>query len=185
MYLICGLGNPGNKYMNTRHNIGFQLVEKIIANYNFKITKKDKNKELYSGYIGKHKCILLKSLNFMNLTGSVVCEISSFYKIKNSNLIIIHDDIDLKLSKVKIKIGGGNGGHNGLKNIDSHIGKDYIRVRVGISHPRNKSLVPSYVLKKFTKEEEEIIENKLNMISRYFNIIFTDKSLFLTRIVEI
>ena len=184
MFLICGLGNPGKKYLKTRHNTGFVLIEKLISNYNFVTVKKDKKKELYKGYIGRKKCILIKPLTFMNLSGSIVLETLNFYKIKNSNLYVIHDDLDLKTAKIKIKIGGGNGGHNGLESIDNHIGKKYNRIRVGIDHPGNKDLVTNYVLNKFSKIEEILIYTKLDIVTKYFKIIFSNSNLFLTRIAE-
>ena len=184
MFLICGLGNPGKKYFKTRHNVGFVLIEELISNYNFVTVKKDKKKELYKGYIGKKKCILIKPLTFMNLSGSVVFETLNYYKIKNSNLYVIHDDLDLKTAKIKIKIGGGNGGHNGLESIDNYIGKKYNRIRIGIDHPGNKDLVTSYVLSKFSKIEEILIYTKLDIVTKYFKIIFSNSSLFLTRIAE-
>ena len=184
MFLICGLGNPGKKYFKTRHNIGFVLIEKLISNYNFVNVKKDKKKELYKGYIGKKKCILIKPLTFMNLSGSVVLETLNYYKIKNSNLYVIHDDLDLKTAKIKIKIGGGNSGHNGLESIDNYIGKKYNRIRIGIDHPGNKDLVTSYVLSKFSKIEEILIYTKLDIVTKYFKIIFSNSNLFLTRIAE-
>ena len=184
MFLICGLGNPGKKYFNTRHNVGFVLIEELISNYNFVTVKKDKKKELYKGCIGKKKCILIKPLTFMNLSGSVVLETLNFYKIKNSNLYVIHDDLDLKTAKIKIKIGGGNSGHNGLESIDNYIGKKYNRIRIGIDHPGNKDLVSSYVLSKFSKIEEILIYTKLDIVTKYFKIIFSNSNLFLTRIAE-
>ena len=184
MFLICGLGNPGKKYLKTRHNIGFVLIEKLISNYNFVTVKKDKKKELYKGYIGRQKCILIKPLTFMNLSGSIVLETLNFYKIKNSNLYVIHDDLDLKAAKIKIKIGGGNGGHNGLESIDNYIGKKYNRIRIGIDHPGNKNLVTSYVLSKFSKIEEILIYTKLDIVTKHFKIIFLNSNLFLTRIAE-
>ena len=95
MFLICGLGNPGNKYVETRHNIGFHIIDKLVSNYNFIKIKKDKKKELFKGYIGNSECVLLKPLNFMNLSGLPLQETLSFYKIDISKLYVIHDDIDL------------------------------------------------------------------------------------------
>ena len=184
MLLICGLGNPGKKYFNTRHNIGFVLIEKLISNYNFVTIKKDKKKELYKGCIGKKKCILIKPLTFMNLSGPVVLETLNFYKIKNSSLYVIHDDLDLKTAKIKIKTGGGNGGHNGLESIDKYIGKKYHRVRIGIDHPGNKNLVSNYVLSNFSKIEKILIDTKLDIVTKYFKLILSNINLFLTRIAE-
>tara|TARA_Y100001970_G_scaffold154418_1_gene189173 strand:- start:5011 stop:5574 length:564 start_codon:yes stop_codon:yes gene_type:complete len=185
MFLICGLGNPGQRYINTRHNIGFDLIDRLILKFNFSIIKKDTKKELYKGYIGSHNCILLKPLTYMNLSGVPVKEILKFYKIKKNKLYVIHDDIDLKISKVKIKIGGGNGGHNGLLSIDDEIGKHYNRIRIGIDHPGSKKLVANYVLKKFTNDEKKLIERKLINITDLFELALQDTNLFLTRLAEV
>ena len=184
MLTICGLGNPGKKYLKTRHNIGFILINKIIKDYNFLLIKKDKNKELYKGSIGRNNCILIKPLTFMNLSGLPVSETLNFYKIKTTDLYVIHDDLDLNIAKIKIKIGGGNGGHNGLASIDNIIGNNYNRIRFGIGRPIRKNLVSSYVLKKFLKSEESLINSKIIKVSKNFELIFTNSSLFLTRITE-
>jgi len=184
MFLICGLGNPGRKYVNTRHNVGFDLIEKLLDKYNFSSLKKDKQKELYSGKIGTYNCILMKPLTYMNLSGIPVKKILNFYKINKNKLYIIHDDLDLEISKVKIKIGGGNGGHNGLVSIDDAIGKNYNRIRIGIDHPGSKTLVSSYVLSKFSKDEIKIIDKKLNNISDFFELALKDTGLFLTRLAD-
>jgi PTH1 family peptidyl-tRNA hydrolase len=184
MFLICGLGNPGKKYVNTRHNIGFQLINKLSNFYNFSSFKKDNKKEILKGSINNEACLLMKPLNFMNLSGQPIQEVMNFYKIKKNKLFIIHDDLDLALGKVKIKFGGGNGGHNGLSSIDDMIGVNYYRLRIGIDHPGLKHKVSSYVLNKFTDLELNEIENKLNKITKNFEILLNDSSLFLTKIAE-
>lgn len=184
MFLICGLGNPGKEYVNTRHNIGFQLIDKISNFYNFSSFKKDNKKEILKGSINNNPCLLMKPLNFMNLSGKPIQNIINFYKIEKNKLFIIHDDLDLGLGKVKIKFGGGNGGHNGLSNIDDMIGVNYYRLRIGIDHPGLKHKVSSYVLNKFTDLELNEIENKLNKITKNFEILLNDSSLFLTKIAE-
>lgn len=184
MFLICGLGNPGNEYVNTRHNIGFQLVDKISNFYNFSSFKKDSKKEILKGSLNNNVCLLMKPLNFMNLSGQPIQEIINFYKITKDKLFIIHDDLDLDLGKVKLKFGGGNGGHNGLSNIDEMIGVNYHRLRIGIDHPGEKYQVSSYVLNEFTDVEMNIIENKLNKITKNFELLLSDTSLFLTKIAE-
>ena len=184
MFLICGLGNPGKEYVNTRHNIGFQLVDKLSNFYNFSSFKKDNKKEVFKGSINNNTCLLMKPLNFMNLSGQPIQDIKNFYKIDKNKLFIIHDDLDLGLGKVKIKFGGGNGGHNGLSNIDEMIGANYYRLRIGIDHPGLKHQVSNYVLNKFTDEEINEIENKLNKITKNFEILLSDPSLFLTKIAE-
>ena len=184
MFLICGLGNPGVNYKNTRHNIGFYLADHIISHLNLNKIKEDKIKELYSGKVNNNKIFVLKPLTFMNLSGKAVSEILNFYKIKIENTFVIHDDLDLKLSKVKIKQGGGNGGHNGLESIDKFIGENYFRIRIGINHPGHKDLVSNYVLNKFLKEEEEILNKKIDKMVNNIELIFSDISLFLTKINE-
>ena len=184
MFLICGLGNPCKKFINTRHNVGFDLIDKLVLDYNFVIIKKDKKSELYKGRIGKNSCILIKPLTYMNISGKVVADILNFYKINKNKLYVLHDDLDLTTAKIKIKIGGGNGGHNGLLSIDNNIGKNYNRIRIGIDHPGNKNLVSSYVLGKFSKKEKNQINNKLKILSKYFELLFNNKSLFLTKVVE-
>ncbi len=184
MFLICGLGNPGEKYKNTRHNLGFYVADTIISKFNLNKIKEDKIKQLYSGEINNNKIYLIKPLTFMNLSGKAISEIISFYKIKLDNTFVIHDELDLELSKVKIKQGGGNGGHNGLESIDQFVGKNYFRIRIGIGHPGNKDLVSSYVLNKFLKEEEEIISKKIYKMVNNIELIFSDIPLYLTKINE-
>ena len=184
MFLICGLGNPGNEYINTRHNIGFNLIDKLATFHNFAPFKKDTKKEIFKGIISKNSCLLMKPLKFMNLSGQPIREVMSFYKIEKNKIFIIHDDLDLELGKIKIKFGGGNGGHNGLSNIDEIIGNDYYRIRVGIDHPGMKHLVSNYVLNKFKKDEIKKIDNQLDNIAKNFEILLNDTSLFLTKLAE-
>ena len=162
MLLLVGLGNPSPENENNRHNIGFKIINAI--NKKFGLTKqKPKFKGLLTTRnIGNKKVYAIKPLTFMNLSGSVVLETLNFYKIKNSNLYVIHDDLDLKTAKIKIKIGGGNGGHNGLESIDNYIGNKYHRIRIGIDHPGNKDLVSSYVLNKFSKIQKILIDNNID-----------------------
>ena len=184
MFLICGLGNPGKEYVETRHNIGFQLIDKLSNFYNFSLFKKDNKKEILKGSINNNACLLMKPLNFMNLSGQPIQEIMNFYKIEKDKLFIIHDDLDLSLGKVKIKFGGGNGGHNGLSRIDEMIGINYYRLRIGIDHPGIKHQVSNYVLNKFTDLEMDVIVNKLNKVTKNFELLLSDSSLFLTKIAE-
>ena len=184
MFLVCGLGNPGVKYKKTKHNIGFRLADKIIKHFSFVKIKEDKTKHLFSGKINNFKILILKPQTFMNLSGKAVIDIVNFYKINRNNIFVIHDDLDLKLAKVKIKKGGGNGGHNGLSSIDEYIGKEYNRLRIGIDHPGDKNKVSNYVLSNFSIDEEELINNKLEKIKIDFDLIFTDRPLFLTKIAK-
>jgi PTH1 family peptidyl-tRNA hydrolase len=156
MYLIAGLGNPGDKYKLNRHNIGFLVIDEItknlqttnITNHNFKAEVKKAFTNIYA-----------KPQTYMNDSGSSIINIVEYYNIENSNVIIVHDDLDLPFGTVKFKLGGGHGGHNGLRSIDTHIGKDYLRVRVGIGKPVEKNDVANYVLSNFTKEELKALED--------------------------
>ena len=184
MFLICGLGNPGKEFSNTRHNVGFSLIDKLSNFYNFLPFKKDTKKEVLKGNINHKSCLLMKPSNFMNLSGQPIQEIVNFYKIDKKKIFIIHDDLDLELGKVKLKFGGGNGGHNGLSNIDEIMGKDYNRIRIGINHPGSKDLVSNYVLNKFTNDEMNLIEKKLDKVTDNFNTLLDDQVLFLTKLAE-
>ncbi|MDD2699448.1 MAG: aminoacyl-tRNA hydrolase [Arcobacteraceae bacterium] len=155
MFLIAGLGNPGEKYKNTRHNVGFLVIDEIAKNAN---TTTINNSNFKSITQKTNNTILAKPQTFMNLSGESILSIADYYGIDNNEIIIIHDDLDLPFGAVKFKIGGGHGGHNGLRSIDSHIGQDYIRVRVGIGKPINKE-VANYVLSDFSKEESNKLED--------------------------
>ncbi len=155
MKLIVGLGNPGPTYQNNRHNIGFMVIDEVLKNSSFNnISSKKFLGELYK----KNDLLLLKPTTFMNLSGKSVASVSSFYKIPLENILVIHDDIDLPYGAIKIKRGGGNGGHNGLKSIDSLIGKEYNRLRLGVGKPVKKEMVPSYVLSDFSDKEQEVLD---------------------------
>lgn len=150
MYLISGLGNPGDKYKNTRHNIGFLVIDAITKN----LSTTNINNSNFQAIVQKNLSNLyVKPQTFMNLSGESILSIVEYYNIPNENIIVVHDDLDLPFGTVKFKVGGGHGGHNGLRSIDSHVGKDYIRIRVGIGKPENKGDVADYVLSNFSKEE--------------------------------
>lgn len=182
MYLICGLGNPGKKYEDTRHNVGFKFIDEILMKYKFKILKKNKSREIYKGKIKKYEYCIFKSLTYMNLSGPPVGKFLNYYKIPKKNLVVIHDDLDLAIGKIKVKFGGGNGGHNGLLSIDETIGNSYNRLRIGIGHPGIKNLVTQYVLENFTSKEKKIINKIIKLSAKHFDLLFTNKELFLTKI---
>jgi PTH1 family peptidyl-tRNA hydrolase len=155
MVLIVGLGNPEDKYKNNRHNIGFRVINKLVDDSN----ATDISKSSFFGKLYKDKqTLFLKPSTYMNLSGKSVTAVKNFFKIDIENIIVIHDDIDLPFSALRFKRGGGHGGHNGLKSIDSHIGKEYIRVRMGVGKPEYKSQVANFVLSDFSQEEEKIID---------------------------
>jgi PTH1 family peptidyl-tRNA hydrolase len=154
MILLVGLGNPGNTYAGTRHNIGFIAVDEISHRYNFSSPRVKFTAELAEGTIESTRVISMKPLTYMNNSGISVHEASRFYKIPVQDIIVCHDDLDIPLGRIKVKRGGGHGGHNGLKSLDAHIGKDYLRLRIGIGHPGDRDMVSDYVLSRFAKQEE-------------------------------
>ena len=177
MYLLVGLGNYGIEYENTRHNFGFLLIDKIIARHKLTPQGKKFKSDFFVGEIAENKVIALKPKTFMNLSGFAVLEAIKFYKIPLQNIIIFHDDLDLAFAKIKYKIGGGDGGHNGLKSIDENIGKEYARIRLGIGRPEHlKYEISDYVLSKFTKDELEIVEKMNQKISDNFLELLSGKS---------
>lgn len=155
MFLIAGLGNPGEKYKLTRHNIGFLVIDEIARNLTLKTNINNPNFKAEA--LKSSNIILAKPQTYMNLSGESILPIADYYNIPNQNIIIIHDDLDLDFGVVKFKIGGGHGGHNGLKSIDTNLGQNYIRVRIGIGKPEDKD-VASYVLNDFSKEELNQLE---------------------------
>ncbi len=154
MQLIVGLGNPGTQYEDTRHNIGFKVIDKLVANHG----ANDISKNSFFGELYKSKqTLFLKPTTFMNLSGKSLQAVKNFYKIELEDITVIHDDIDLPFSALRFKNGGGHGGHNGLRSIDAMIGKAYNRVRMGVDKPEHKSQVADYVLHNFSAEEEKIL----------------------------
>ena len=149
MTLIVGLGNPGTEYASTRHNIGFMVIDELLR----RNAHQDVSKSSFQGETYKSKTnIYLKPMTYMNLSGKSILKVKNFYKI--NKVIVIHDDLDLPFGTLRFKLGGGHGGHNGLKSTDSVITKEYIRVRMGIGRPKNKGEVSSFVLSSFSQEEE-------------------------------
>ena len=159
MYLIVGLGNPEQEYSNTRHNMGFDTVNKLAKQYNIEINKR-KFKGIYgTGNIEGEKVIILKPQTYMNLSGESIKEAIDFYKIDNENLIIIYDDIDIKPGIIKLRKTGGPGTHNGMKSVIQNIQmKEFSRVRVGIGMPEYKNDLINYVIGKIPEEEIEILD---------------------------
>ena len=159
MFLIVGLGNPGREYMDTRHNVGFMALDALSKEYGLLFQTKSRfNSQLALGENNSESVVLCKPETYMNLSGEAVQSICSYYKIPLDKIIVIHDDIDLKFGKIAYKIGGGAGGHNGLKSIDKHIGANYHRIRMGIGRPEDKAYeISDFVLGKFSQEEELFI----------------------------
>ena len=178
MFIIFGLGNPGKRYENTRHNFGFLLADEIIATYQMQAQRVKFEEQIFVGTISDKKIMLVKPQDYMNNSGSTILSISKFYKIPSNNIIVLHDDLDLELGRIKVKIGGGNGGHNGLKDIDSKIGQNYYRIRLGIGRPENINYeISDYVLSKFNNKELQEVKKINHKICKNFHLVLEDNLL--------
>jgi PTH1 family peptidyl-tRNA hydrolase len=153
MLLFVGLGNPGEKYVRNRHNIGFVVVDAIAKRHGFPPWRRRFQGAAAEGELGGERVQLLLPGTFMNESGRAVAEAMHFYKLSLSEIVVFQDELELPPGKVRVKTGGGIAGHNGLRSITAHIGNDYRRVRIGVGHPGDKNLVHAYVLNDFAKDE--------------------------------
>ncbi|AHA28186.1 Peptidyl-tRNA hydrolase [Candidatus Liberibacter americanus str. Sao Paulo] len=183
--IISGLGNPGDNHCNDRHNLGFMAIDCIHSFYSFSSWKKKFCAEISDGSLDGIKTILTKPQTFMNLSGKSIIETINFYKPLLKNCIIIHDEMDLPVGKIRIKTGGGDAGHNGLKSISEKCGRDYKRLRIGIGRPQNAECVSKYVLSSFSAEEKNILEPVLKNIAKYVHLLAKNEdNMFLNRILQ-
>ena len=165
MFLIVGLGHPGDEYASTRHNAGFMAADALHEKYGFAPFRSKFDALIAEGKINGEKVFLLKPQTYMNLSGNAVVKAAQFYKILPQHVIVIHDDMDLPVGKVKVKLGGGAGGHNGLKSIDAAITPGYNRIRIGVGHPQGRGDdVVNYVLGGFSKADREKISEMVDLI---------------------
>lgn len=165
MQLWVGLGNPGPKYANNRHNIGWMALDRIADDHGFAPFRAKFQGSLSEGKFGSEKVMLLKPETFMNLSGQSVGEAMRFFKLEPPDVTVFHDEIDLAPAKVRVKAGGGHAGHNGLRSIHQHIGPHYDRVRLGVGHPGHKDRVPGYVLSDFAKADQEWLDDVMRGVS--------------------
>lgn len=185
-WLIIGLGNPGTKYNGTRHNIGFDIVDAIADQWPSKSWQSKYQGLVTTAEIGSQKCVLLKPQTFMNLSGRSAGQVMRFYKLPPEKVLVVHDDLDLHLARLKLKQGGGHGGHNGLKSVDQHIGKNYWRLRFGIDRPEEgRQPVEKYVLESFRSEEQSVVGDFPKRIAKQLPVFLEtgDHSRFLNKIV--
>jgi len=175
MFLVVGLGNPGTRYANNRHNIGFMAAAEIAAAFSFSSPQKKFDGQIQSGDIDGERAIILMPETYMNLSGKSVQAAATFHKIKPENIIVLHDEIELDPGRIRTKKGGGHAGHNGLRSIDECIGKNYWRVRLGIGRPTPPMEVDAYVLSNFTADEEKWLAPFLKSIAKHFPMMISDK----------
>jgi PTH1 family peptidyl-tRNA hydrolase len=167
MRLFVGLGNPGARYARNRHNIGFMAVDEIARRHGFSPWRRRFQGETSEGALGTERVILLKPMTYMNESGRAVQEAASFFKIAEGDVTVFHDELELPPGKVRVKIGGGIAGHNGLRSISAHIGNDYRRVRLGIGHPGVKELVHGHVLSDFAKADNEWVATLCDAVAEH------------------
>jgi PTH1 family peptidyl-tRNA hydrolase len=176
MKLFVGLGNPGTKYAGHRHNVGFMAVERIGERLDLGAWRRRFQGHTAEGNLDGERVLLLKPNTYMNDSGRAVGEAHRFFKIPLGDIYVFHDEIDLAPGKLKVKTGGGNAGHNGLRSITAHIGNDYKRVRIGVGHPGVKEVVPHYVLHDFAKAEREWLDPLLDAIADSFRYLARGES---------
>jgi len=182
MQLLVGLGNPGDQYRNNRHNIGFMAANAIARRHNFPAYRQKFSGLVSEGVIDGERVLLLKPQTFMNRSGDSVAAAANFYKLSPRDVTVFYDELDLPPGKVRVKVGGGNGGHNGLRSIDPQIGLDYRRVRLGIGHP-GKEFVTHHVLGDFAKADAEWLEPLLETMADNVGMLLKgDNSGFMNRL---
>ena len=183
MQVIVGLGNPGKKYDRNRHNVGFKAIDLIAKKNNFGPWRRKFQSKISEGLIKSNKILLVKPETYMNNSGFAIKELFLFFKLNSDDLVVIHDDLDLKVGKIKAKVGGGHAGHNGLRSIDQQIDKEYLRLRIGIDRPVNKNQVANYVLSDFSANDKETIDNLKNLITQEFeSLVKRDNKKFINSI---
>lgn len=183
MLLIAGLGNPGAQYRDNRHNVGFMAADEIARRHSFSPWSRKFKGEIAEGALAGEKVLLLKPQTFMNLSGEAVGEAMRFYKLTPADIVVIHDELDLAAGKIRLKAGGGHGGHNGLRSIDAHCGKDYRRLRIGIGHPGDKARVHGHVLGDFAKVDAEWLDPLLEAIAVNADLLVKgEDSTFMNRV---
>lgn len=171
MLLLVGLGNPGSKYAGNRHNIGFMCIDAIARAHGFPILRRRFQGLATEGTIGTQRVILLEPQTYMNESGRSVAEAARFHKIPTADVIVFHDELDLAAGKLRVKKGGGNAGHNGLRSITAHIGNDYRRIRLGIGHPGAKELVHGHVLSDFARADQPWVDALCDSVADHIALV--------------
>ena len=185
MFLVVGLGNPGEKYARNRHNIGFMAADEIVRRHSFSAYRTKFQGELAEGKIGTDKVLVLKPQTFMNESGRAVHEAASFYKIASEDIIVLHDELDLEPGKLRVKRGGGHAGHNGLRSIHAHLSEHYARVRLGIGHPGHKDKVTGHVLNDFAKADAQWLTPLLDAVADNMDALLDERdSDFMSRVAQ-
>jgi PTH1 family peptidyl-tRNA hydrolase len=175
MRLFVGLGNPGAKYAHNRHNIGFMAVDEIARRHGFAPWRRRFQGETAEGSLDGERVVLLRPATFMNESGRAVQEAAGFFKLSPGEVTVFQDELELAPTKVRVKVGGGIAGHNGLRSISAHIGNDYRRVRLGIGHPGVKELVHGYVLSDFARDERPWVQALCEAVAESAGLLTADR----------
>ncbi|MBK1669405.1 aminoacyl-tRNA hydrolase [Rhodovibrio sodomensis] len=185
MLLLVGLGNPGPKYEKTRHNIGFMALDEIARSQNLSAWRGRFQSAAAEGFVGTEKVLALKPQTYMNLSGQAVGEAMRYFKLPVSQVVVLYDDLDLALGKVKAKQGGGHAGHNGIKSMIQHCGADFWRIRMGIGHPGDKAQVTNYVLSEFAKAETAVVDDVCRAVGDEIpRLVQGDAEGFMSRVAQ-
>ncbi|WP_193367426.1 aminoacyl-tRNA hydrolase [Pelagibius marinus] len=186
MLLLAGLGNPGPRYADNRHNIGFMAVDEIVRRHSFSPWRNRFQADCAEGRLGGEKVLVLKPQTYMNESGRSVGEALRFFKLAPEDVIVLYDEIDLAPGKIRVKQGGGSGGHNGIRSIESHIGNNFWRVRLGVGHPGQKELVHGHVLSDFAKADKVWLEKLLDAVAGEISaLVEGDAPRFMSRVAEL
>jgi len=183
MLLLVGLGNPGPGHAGDRHNIGYMAVDAVVRRHGFGPYRAKFRGQAAEGTLADEKVIALKPETYMNLSGESVAAALRFYKLSPERAIVIHDEIDLAFGKLRVKLGGGAGGHNGIRSIDAHIGPDFWRVRIGVGHPGDRDMVIGHVLRPFSKEEQPAVDKLVDAVAEAIPLLVAgDPNRFMSKI---
>jgi PTH1 family peptidyl-tRNA hydrolase len=183
MLLFVGLGNPGPRYAGNRHNIGFRAIDEIARRYRFSAWRGKFSGEIADGQIGGERVLALKPMTYMNASGRSVGEAVRFHKIDPGAVTVFYDELDLAPAKLRVKTGGGHGGHNGVRDLIAHLGPDFRRVRLGIGHPGAKELVHGYVLQDFAKAELPSVDKFVDAIAAHVPLLVAgDEGAFMSKV---
>lgn len=188
MRLLVGLGNPGARHAHNRHNVGFMAIDEIARQHSFERFRERGRfaGEVAKGRIADHEVLLLKPTTYMNNSGRAVTAARRFFRLAPADIIVIYDEVDLKPGKVRVKLGGGAAGHNGIRDIAEHIGREFLRVRIGVGHPGDRDLVAHYVLHDFAKEDQAWLERTLDAVADAMPLLIAgDENRFMTRVATL
>lgn len=173
MLLLVGLGNPGPGHAKNRHNLGYMAVDEIVRRHSFGPWRRRFHGSVSDGRLAGRRATILKPETYMNLSGQSVAAALRYYRIEPDKMIVIHDELDLPPGKVRVKQGGGNAGHNGLRSIDAHVGREYRRVRIGVGHPGEPNVAGDYVLRDFPKSDQAWVEETIAAIADAIDVLVT------------